>query len=909
MNDRKRRKSTETDLPLFRMRKDFVGRAHFRTLLSAPESVACFRKFQSTLLSGKLLPSDAAGNLAAHMIAWDGIATKPDLLAALQNAQSMYLWNGHATIDWTDEVGRTNRRILSALTQKSWASPTVQPLSSESIIAGLESALCTLYPTARSTRVDQLLMDCQAYLMWALPGPLLAHCLGTNPLTALPRSVLSRIESGQAIYTGSKATISQHSEVGFSMALDGYFSASRSDRGSGLISALVDACKTKKSDVHHIDKNEMLRRCLSLTPLAEQAGKTACLVLAWAIDLIESGTSKEDNIAPGTIRLYVRYGARAIYENFKDREIDEIDSDTFAQIYRSIIKQTQKAEQSTASALKSYHAFLQQWLDVAPLKVSLYKGIKPSIPQANILWPHECDLIRTWIDSATCDERLASQIRISHLIASSIRIRISELMKLRIRNIRWHQSTLEIEICPMRRDGSLKTKASKRVSTVANSEVAALILDWVTRRKSEGALMEDLLFGDPHQPARGYKLGQLYVTLNLLLKQATGDEAASFHIYSHTHISKVIESALMTNNDIEVSRLDLLAADVGHTSVQTSLQHYFHKFELPLRHFLDHAMESIPLNSTTISLHSHISPATFRQRCSRGRNDSDRNQTGWRILNTPQIGLLTPKASSAFEFRAATPPPSIYKSADFEFGDLLHVLTDLSNGLSVDVTSSRTDVSEETVHHAAIIACELMEELGITDKSFHPRTGIGAVAELQLLFSQPRFRSIQFSRISQPKMLPLRKYLPLQADSILAKAGTSSWKACFDKGYIDLTNPSRAAGLINLLSAAKISIEQIVICTESPTGPDAIRHKIRLHQIGQIFTSAFSVAPRVLQTKVRRGRPHSYLSIAGVSLADNRINQGAALSNSGLNALLFTASVYLRLTDSINAPSKETPTS
>lgn len=418
--------------------------------------------------------------------------------------------------------------------------------------------------------------------------------------------------------------------------------------------------------------------------------------------------------------------------------------------------------------------------------------------------------------------------------------------------------------------------------------------------------MEDLLFGDPHQPSRGYKLGQLYVTLNMLLKQATGDANTSFHIYSHTHISNGIENALMTNNDIEISQLDLLAADVGHTTAQTSLQHYFHKFELPLRHFLDHAMESIPLNSTIISQHSHISPAAFRQRCSRGRDDGDRNQTGWRILNTLQTGLLIPKASSAFEFRTANPPQSIHKALSFEFISMLHILTDLSNGLSVDATSSRTGVSEETVHHAAIIACNLMEELGIAGKAFHHRNGIGAVAELQLLLSQPHFRSMQFSRVGQPKMLPLRRYLLLQADSMPAQAGTSSWKACFTKGYIDLTSPAKAAGLINLLSAAKISIEQIVVCTESPTGPDAVKHRIRLHQIGQLFSSAFSVVPRVVHTKARRGRPHSYLSISGVSLADDRINQGAALSNGGLNALLFTASVYLRLTDSLNSPSKET---
>lgn len=906
MSDHKRRKSTASDTNPFRTRKDLVGRTHFRSLRSAPESVARFRKFQSTLLSGKLLPSDAAGSLAAHMIAWDGIATRHDLLAALQNSHQLYLWHDYSIIDWADDDGRTNRRFISALTQKSWATLSEQLRSPEKIIEELESAISKLYPTADPTRVDQLLLDCKIYLMCALPGPLLAHCLATNLLAAIPRSVFAREESRQAILENSQATISRNSEIGFSMALDGYFSASRSDRGSGLISALVDACRNQKSDVHHIDKREMLRRCLNLTPMAEQAGKTASLVLAWAIDLIESGTLKEYNIAPGTIRLYVRYGAQAIYKNFKDREIDEIDSDTFAQIYQTIINQAQKAAQSTASALKSWHAFLQQWLDAAPLKVSLYKGINPSIPQANILWPHELVLISVWIDSATCDERLASQIRISHLIASSIRIRISELLKLRIRNIRWHQSTLEIEICPMRRDGALKTKASKRVSVISNSEVSAQILQWVECRKSEGALTEDLLFGDPHNPSRGYKLGQLYVTLNMLLKHATGDATASFHIYSHTHISNGIEDALMTNNDIEISQLDLLAADVGHTSVQTSLQHYFHKFELPLHHSLDHAIKSIPLNSSIVSLHSHISAAAFRQRCSRGGADADNNLIGWKILRTPQIRLPAPIASSVFEFRSATPPPSIHKSSDFEFSDLLHMLADLSDGLSVDATSSRTGAPEETVHHAAIIACNLMEELGIAGKAFHPRTGIGAVAELQLLLSQPHFRSMQFSRVGQPKMLPLRRYLLLQADSMPAQAGTSSWKACFTKGYIDLTSPAKAAGLINLLSAAKISIEQIVVCTESPTGPDAVKHRIRLHQIGQLFSSAFSVVPRVVHTKARRGRPHSYLSISGVSLADDRINQGAALSNGGLNALLFTASVYLRLTDSLNSPSKET---
>ncbi|MDD2943868.1 MAG: hypothetical protein PHC51_12990, partial [bacterium] len=591
------------------------------------------------------------------------------------------------------------------------------------------------------------------------------------------------------------------------------------------------------------------------------------------------------------------YAAPVLHECFKNENIEEIDSEQFVEIYSSIIKSATSGVQKTlASALNSWHRFIQYWLDATPIKKSLYLNIEQSVPRANVIWPHEKELIASWIAAATCDERLKNQLQVSHAIATSLRIRISELLHLRLRNVRITGADMEIEISPMRRDGKLKTPSAQRAVLINSSDTIKIITTWVARRKCEGALLDDLLFGNPHKPAKGYKFGQLCVTLNQLLKCATGDPNISFHSYSHDWISNQIEKALLSNTTNDINPLDILAAEVGHSSSQTSLIHYFHFIEKPLRYFLDCAIQSLPLSSRIVSRYSNISPATLRQRCHRNKLKCDKQNMYWLAMADSSAHLCQSTASSPFEFKNAHPPSALVKSKSTCFSDILYILADLAEGMSVLATSSRCGHPERIVYEIAAIACDFLKQLGILEKTVGVHTKINAVANYQKAFSGESCDSIQFERVGQIKLNQIRLYLFQQIEPIVLESACNSWVHCFRQGYISLDKPSQSTGLIKFLYEAKVTQNRIIVCT-SLNAEGSAQH---LHsQITANFNGIFALPPLFDTKSPRRGRPNNYLVISGVEPQVGGSLESAAISMKGFNALLFAACVNRKLSSAI----------
>lgn len=879
------------------VKMDRTGRAHFRPTISTAAGAARFRNFQIKLLNGTLVFNDMSTRFAANLIAFDGIATHPDLMAVLALHDQLYTWNEHTCLEWAGKNKRVNRRFISIFTKQDWTSSRSAELHSpEEILNNLEIALEKAYPTKSTSKLEQLLHDAQTWMFEVLPGPIFAHCLSLIPLAALPREVLAREESHKALLSVAKMPTESEASLGFAAALGGYFSHDRTDHGGWLLNKLVIACRHKKQVADHIDKHRILKECLALSPEADLAGRTASLILAWAIDLVESGTASESNLSPGTIDLYVKYAAPALHECFKNEDIEEVDAEKFSDIYTFIIKSASPGVQKTfASALSSWHQFIQYWLDATPIKKSLYSGIEESAPRANVLWPHEKQLIETWISAATGDERLINQLQVSHAIATACRIRISELLKLRMRNIRAHGMDIEIEISPMRRDGKLKTLSAQRVTLIHSGTATTIISKWVDRRKSEGALLEDLFFGDPHKPDRGYKLGQLCVTLNQLLKSATGDPKASFHIYSHDWISNKIAEALLSNPENDINPLDNLAAEAGHFSSQTSLIHYFHFIEGPLRHFLDCAIQSLVLTSSIVSRYSNLSPASLRQQLHRSKQNSDKQNLYWLAMANNSKNPVKYTASSPFEFENAHPPSSLAKLQSTCFSDMLHMLSDLSKGMSVPVTSSRCDIPESIVYEVAVISCNLLKQLGILDKTMHAHDSVDAVAHFQMAFLGKSGEQIRFDKINQNKLDQVRVYLTQQVNTIDLESACISWANCYRKGYISLDKPSQATGLIKFLHETKGAQNRLVICTSIHSDRTVQNRGDLPAQITAVFKRVFALPPFFDAQSPRRGRPNNYLVISGIEPLEGNNLENASISMRGFNALLFAAFVHRQL--------------
>ncbi len=874
------------------VRKDKVGRTHFRPTQFTSGQAARFSNIQRMVLSESLKFQSPILKFVACLVCFDGVATRSDLMAAL--AGNIYSWKDEECIEWSDPIGRINRRTLSSFSVSAWGSPSSKPFTVGEAIAHIESVLAEIYPSCTSSRIDRLLRDAQAWLTQVLPGPLLAHCLNLIPLTGLPGSALAREVTGLAIDPITEVK-NEGVIIGLGQALDGFFSYTKKDSGSWLVGKIVTACKFKKNNKITLEKGRMLEECLSLAPLACEAGPISSILLAWVINFIESGTRGQINISPRTIAKYTGAALEILFQAIKDLDLDEISPEELESIYAGIKESVKPTiRNSVSAALDSFHHFLEEMLDFPPLKKPIYDGAAQLIPRANVIWQHEFDVINNWLDSAIFDERMVNQVRMSMAIMRTIRIRVSELFTLRLRNIRICSAGLEIEICPMRRDGKLKTNAARRAVRVTDKSAIEIIANWKNRRELEHAISTDLLFGDPHAPANGYRLGQLYVLINHLFKAGTGDPSASCHATSHGWVSDQFERALLNKQSVDINPLDELATGAGHAISQTSLLHYFHFFEKLLRHYLDNAIKSIKFTGSMVAKNSNITADLFRQRCFRSRGDLSNQEIALAIIRESRPNLLVPKVQDIYALSTPLPPGILAKSRSISFNDVLKTATDLAQGMAVSIVGSRCSKPEEYVQSVASAGCLVLEETRLLDRSATRRGHTASVADYQRFFTGGGGNLIQFSRTRQPKLAPLLSYLSGNPDSALLEAGIDAWAACIERKYISVERTSQCLGLIKLLKAAGIPNDRVVVCVSLPLQSEDALGKMHA-QINSMFISLFS-APPIIDTKsARRGRPASYFVVSGVAPSEGVTLGSAATSMAGFNALMFAASIYFKI--------------
>lgn len=887
-----------------RIKKDIVGRKHYRPLKNCPSAAARFKKLAKKYLDGKFLIENKPARLAFCFVVFDGIVTMADLIAALSNYNNIYTYCDSVCLDWLGEDGRLNRRYLSALTQKAWAVSGESEKSVQKIMANLEKNLSRFYCGLPDNYLVYFLNDAQAWLFENTSGFLFSHCILANPITAIPRSALGRLETSKALSrTCDYQEIKREESVGFMQALGGYFSFGE-DKSPHLVEEVVAICKRKSNLPDHKDKGRMIREVRALLSRPGDPGKTTSLIISFVLDLIESGGKKNSNLVAGSIHKYVLYSISQIYEAFSGKELEEIKSQEFQEIYGGIIQGMLPGNRGCcSSALGSWHAFLSKWIGVPPVCSSLFKNVGEIVPNANLIWPHEQEKIFEWLNHAHCDERLVAELKVAFVIAKSVRVRARELFKLRIRSIRVWNNVIEIETCFLKRDGRLKTESSRRVAEINNPQAILIITEWVSRRKEEGASETDLLFGDPHDPANGYKLNQLYVIMNQLVKCVTGDKNVSLHTLCHTVITQSIDAGLIFESAADINPLDMVANSAGHASCQTSINDYYHSFELLLRQQINKGLQKIDISSMGVSAHSTITPECFRRRCSRNKNAS-RNSIAWEAISNKQFSLLIGTAAEADSFKEPQPPSILSGSSSFEFDNLLDVLADAADGHSLSVVCERNNATEEKINTLCAIGNALLAQLGIHEKNSNEEYEVGAFIIFQMALLGEGAYLIQPKRLSQEKHAPLKNYLMSSMVIAASRYGLDSWKKCFYKGYVSLDDPASATGLVQLLRAASIPIGQLVINVACSHEELSSSESKLLSQIIALFTSIFSSHPHIKKRSPRRGRPKFYLMISSGQPIDAAHSASASISRAGLNTLLLGADIFIKLTAGEKTPTE-----
>ena len=895
--------------------RDQVGQYHFRPPSLLPAAASRFRHLQKALLSGELTFREPHAQLAACLVLFDGIATRHDLECALANASGCYIWKGRRCIEWIDAIGRVNRRILSAFSCAALAQPNGSERHVMATLKAVNSCLLNITddPGVAYT-LDILLLDTQAWLFEILSGPMLAHCLNLAPIALLSRSVLGREATGRAIIIEDKSLEKTQSEPGLAMALGAYFDSPETDGDTWLVAEIIATCRRNRTIAPAEDKKRMLRLCLAMSARASGVGKTSALILAWTIDLLESGTKGRTAIRPGTVQKYVEAAASKLLVAFRKRPIEDLSTAGLVCIYRKMMDGLSSSKSRTlASALQSWHHFLSCWLDVEPLWTSLHKWIPLSPPQANVLWPHELALISEWLKKDHCDERLLRQLQIAFSIAKSIRIRTSELMGLTLRNIWSNNTEMEIEICSSLRtpaDGAngtdLKTPAARRAQKLTDLATIDLINDWICRREKEGAWSEDYIFGDPYHPSQRYRIGQLCLTLSKLLKAATGDPSVRIHTLSHTHISfKLLDAANIVPVQ-DINPFDTIAASSGHESASTEFSTYFHLAESVLRAQLDQGCWE-QLTWGSISAHVGLEHDAYRQFRSRAKRRIPGQQNGEIALAAIERAspmLFLKDVSDGFSFTDARCPDISEKERPLTLFSTLDILADVTTGLPKDEMVLRSARNASTVDALIAEALLMLEKLSESTGNQRDWMGEQKHATLHALLSGPPGTRIKFSSAEQPKLGLLAAFLQDRPEEPVTTEGIASWRKCYRRGYLSLEDPTQAVGLIKLICAAKVPLDLLLVrIAHSPKSqadePRSDLCGVRLQRaIERLFlANDQAVSPSWDEVAHRRGRPRAYLAVVSSS-AQRFLGKelpSAMAAMGGFNALMFAANVLSAL--------------
>lgn len=836
-----------------------------------------FRHFQQAVIDAG--PEIGPAALAAHLVALEGIVVNSDLEAALGAASDCYQWRGGLYLEWPRGGDWRDRRRLSGTTASLIAAGITRDSAALKALPRFAGSVVPRWFGLHESEIVARLFEAgQVWAVMNLPGFLAAHVLGDVKLQPCPRSALGREQTGLAIVDEAILEPSADQIECLEAACAGHVS-----HDTSLILRLRAICSSGREAKGHYARAraDMLRQVRDLVPQVTEHGWTTGLVLGWAIALIEVGTRGKVGLAPATISNYVCTVAIELTECLNREGVLPNEGERWQELYTEILDAVAPGSRvNAASALASFHVYLNQWLDVEPLDVALHNQLEDVPPRANIVWPHEIERVRVWLRDGHGDSRLNGALSLVLKIAASVRVRTDEILSLRMRNV--VDVSGEIEVHPLRRDAPGKSGSARRILSI-DAGTRVELQAWIARRRGEGAGDNDLLFGDPYNADQVYRAGAMRIALSGLLRRATGDARVVFHTLSHTWVSTQAEHLDALRGNADINPLDLISAGAGHFSPAT-LRHYLHLYEKWLRDELDRALtQTLRVTSALASRYTGRPAPGLRKRASR----AGENWAGyWAEIDARVNGTL--HASPAYadrEFVEPVPPAWLAQPRRRDVEAIANVLEDLAKGISLERVALRSNCTTEEIVAIAGAALETVRLLG----AWRPSARLVQVHDSRVCDAFAAWASsstgLDLSRRHQDKFHPIRSRLPVRSAAVW-----SSWVETYARGYIALA-PDTAGPLFRWLAQSNVSALNLAMSVEC-SGADPVVESPGVRALQRIFRVAFGVEPRVFGHRAGERRPPVYLIWSSGPVGDER-PAPAASSLQGLHSWLLAASCFI----------------
>jgi hypothetical protein len=466
------------------------------------------------------------------------------------------------------------------------------------------------------------------------------------------------------------------------------------------------------------------------------------------------------------------------------------------------------------------------------------------------------------------------------LLASGARS--SDILALRMEDVRFFGDVLILSFDPRTTDGSLKSLRSRRQVRVEGEEAVLAARYWTALRQSELATATSLYFGCPDGTHLVWRRVASLVGIGLLIKEATGVRSLGPHVLRHTRATEAAESIEPT--PCGQRQFHAFAASLGHGADVTTHRDYNHSCDLVLYRQLEKLQRDLPTSWDSEAGWLGISVAALRKRASRSALDRATFLT--QSLEAVVADLHVPDVTCGFSFIERTPPQWSCPGAELSFGDVLAVCRDAADDVPVDAIAARTLVEPRIVRRVLRrLVAEAQVSTSMEESDARLRSRVREALD--------RLRRVaDFGRLGQAKTAPLVAFSVRDTSKPMLLRASLAWERVRRGRYISLERPEDVRELLEFLRDAGVIVDQLVAVIDSSDragDSGAGRLERNLHAR---FADVFDRAPRVHHVRPRGGRPRAYL------LFRDRGQRGqppAAVSVAGFQALMLAASAWRQL--------------
>lgn len=850
----------------------------------------------------------APGTLPLRLICLDGV--HPKALKELESSPlAHYSIDGRAALEWEAvDPPHLERRYLSPLTvmawsgsvssldaaTRRWSSDLIQILRSSHVFAD------------KSDPIKELTLDFESWCNQHFPASLVAHACRVFCLSAIPREAWARKQTGMTIKDQDPDDgVDTVYECGAtSSLLDVAEDAAGSTINMAVLNMTLDIMREERqNEIDGLTKRRWAHGFTGLGARLLSADPRTAVLVAWAAHICENGTTQTPNPAASTVSRYIACALLKLGRAISDLPDSPFNwrTEQLQPLYATLVAEEAPSNRAVMSAaLASFHQFLTEWFDLEPLAQSFLGNARTeSRVQANVIWPHEIQWCMSTA-SQCADARMGLYSQAILAIAGNTPVRRMELMRLRIRNVKFVTGNdgrgAEIEIARDARRGRLKSIDSQRRLSLREPVALAVVQKLVDFRRSEGAPDSAFLFGDPGDDAQRYRPSSSENYVNALLKCATGQRSIRLHTLRHTAISNAVYLSWLSSPTADVSPLEMIAAMAGHASPATTLRSYSHLYEEPLRKWLDDPIcEKSQLTTTEWANILGIRPNTLAQRVR--RTGLSAAHLCWRTLEDTQLPATLPTSSDPFQWTTPTAPRASQAAQQgLVVGSVVWAIEQMRDGASDAAIAQRmllpTDVLTRWRER---LESDFRRWLGLQ----FPRKFSGNKAEALRLPALLVSLGARLERMWQPKYQTIAYYLQGSADDRMLKHAVESWRRCAVGIYLSLAAAARARDLLELLRKAGVMSSSLRICLQK--GEGSARTSALEFDLRSVFTQVFDVPPVIHRRGNRDDRPVAYLlwSSAETHATSGSTKDGAADEIGGLQAWMVCIHAYLILKESM----------